>query len=121
MKIRNIIFVVCVVVALVLSLNTISYADKIDPNDFKPNDINNIDAGNAVKLGEKIVGGITAVGTVVAVVTTMGMGIKYMVGSIEERAEYKKSMMPMFIGMMLLFGVSWLIKLIFDIMSNISI
>ena len=38
----------------------------------------------------------------VSVITLVVLGIKYMVGSIEERAEYKKSMIPYLIGAFLI-------------------
>lgn len=120
MKIRNIVVILCVLVTLLLTLSTISNAT-VNPDDYKPNNIYSGDAKDAIDLGKKIIGGITVLGTIVAVVGTMVLGIKYMVGSIEERAEYKKSMMPMLIGMILIFGVSWIIRLIYNIVSNVNI
>lgn len=120
MRIKNVIFIIFLLMSLILTINTISYA-KVNPNSFKPSQIQTSKVSGVVKLGEKITGGITAVGTVVAVATTLVMGIKYMVGSVEEKAEYKKSMMPMLIGMILLFGVSWIVKLIYTVMTSINI
>lgn len=121
MKIKNIIFIICLLVTLLASLNTISYADKFNPNIYKPGSLDVETGGKATELGKKIIGGITAVGIVISVVSTMALGIKYMAGSIEERAEYKKSMMPMLLGMILLFGVSWMIQLIYNVVSKINV
>ncbi len=59
---------------------------------------------NAEDIGNLILGIIQVVGTFVAVAVLMILGIKYMLGSLEERASYKKSMLPYIIGAVLLFG-----------------
>ena len=53
---------------------------------------------------------ITSVGVAVSVVALAAIGIKYMLGSAEEKAEYKKSMMPYLIGALLVFGASGIAK-----------
>ena len=42
----------------------------------------------------------------------MILGIKYMIGSVEEKAEYKKSMIPYIIGILLLVSTSAIVGLI---------
>lgn len=59
---------------------------------------------NAEDIGNLILGIIQVVGTFVAVATLMILGIKYMLGSLEERASYKKSMLPYIVGAVLLFA-----------------
>ncbi len=56
------------------------------------------------EVGNLVLGIIKNIGTFIAVGVLMVLGIKYMLGSIEERASYKKSMLPYFIGAILLFG-----------------
>lgn len=55
-------------------------------------------------IGSKILGVIQVVGTVIAVGALMVLGVKYMMGSAEEKAEYKKTMIPYVIGAILLFA-----------------
>ena len=121
MKNKNIIIIVFTLIMLIFSFNTMAYAKQFDPDDFKPDPVDVSDAGDAIELGKKIIGGITAVGTVISVVVTLIMGIKYMLGSVEEKAEYKKSMVPILVGMILLFGTSWILKIIYETVSNISV
>lgn len=45
---------------------------------------------------------ISTIGIIIAALALAGIGIKYMLGSVEEKAEYKKSMMPYIIGILLL-------------------
>lgn len=57
-------------------------------------------------IGSTILSIITGVGMVLAVVLVAVLGIKYMMGSTEEKAEYKKSMIPYIVGAVLVFGAS---------------
>ncbi len=71
----------------------------------------------AEDAGNTVLGLIQAVGTFVAVAVLMILGLKYMLGSIEERASYKKSMLPYLIGAILLFGA---VNITAAIANNIS-
>lgn len=56
-----------------------------------------------IGAGNVVTGIIKVVGIFVAVGALMVIGIKYMMGSAEEKAEYKKVMIPYLIGCVLLF------------------
>ena len=58
----------------------------------------------AEDFGNIALGIIRVVGTFIAVAVLMILGIKYMVGSVEERASYKATMLPYVIGSVLLFS-----------------
>lgn len=51
-----------------------------------------------------ILGAVTAIGIGAAVIILVVIGIKYLVGSAEERAEYKKTMIPYIVGAILVGG-----------------
>ena len=55
---------------------------------------------------------ISIVGSGVAVIALIILGIKYMMGSVEEKAEYKKTMMPYVIGALMVFGASAIVGFI---------
>ncbi len=76
--------------------------------------------GNPTKFTEKaqrIVGVVQTIGVVVSVVVLIGIGIKYMLGSVEERADYKRTLLPYVIGAVLVFSISTLPQLIYDVMQ----
>ena len=78
-------------------------------------------SGESTKLKgitEQILGIIQVVGTVVAVVMLIVIGIKYMTGSIEEKAEYKQTLKPYLIGAFLLFSGSTVPQIIYQISKN---
>ena len=68
---------------------------------------------------ENILGIIRTVGVVTSVVMLMAIGIKYMLGSIEEKAEYKQTLKPYIIGAFILFTGSLLPNLIYQFAQNI--
>ena len=71
-------------------------------------------------FGGNIMGVINVVGVVVAVVVLMVIGIKYMMGSAEEKAEYKKTMIPYLVGAILIFGASAITKVVVALGANIQ-
>lgn len=57
-------------------------------------------------FGGLVYSAITILGIVLSVIILSVIGIKYMLGSASERAEYKKTLMPYVIGCLLVFSAS---------------
>ena len=68
-----------------------------------------------------LVTALQAIGTVVAVIMLSIIAIKYMISSVEERADYKQTMIPYVIGAGTLLIVSNLLGLIYSIMQNLNV
>ena len=111
-KTTKIIAVVFMMLTLVLGMATISRADSVNPGEIASGlHGTTSDAQEDITgIGNQIIGIITTVGVVVAVVILLVLGIKYMMGSAEEKAEYKKTMIPYLIGAVLIFGASAIAK-----------
>ena len=71
-------------------------------------------------LGQNIMGVIQVVGVVLAVVILMIIGIKYMMGSAEEKAEYKKTMIPYIVGALLIFSASTIANVIYQFATGLK-
>ncbi len=67
-----------------------------------------------------IVGAIRIIGTVLSVVILVAIGIKFMMGSAEEKADYKESLKPYIIGAFLLFTGSLIPQLIYTLSQNLN-
>lgn len=63
---------------------------------------------------------ITNIGMVVSVLMSAFMGIKYMLGSVEEQVELKKDLIPYLVGAILLFGISAIVKVMLEIGQSIN-
>lgn len=67
--------------------------------------------------GGKILSAVTTAGIVLSVIVLAVLGIKYMLGSAEEKAEYKKTLMPYLIGAALIFGASTIATIVYEFMK----
>lgn len=80
--------------------------------------------GNAdsqiTKVGGNIVNIIQIVGIVIAVIVFLVIGIKYMIGSASEKAEYKKTMIPYVVGAVLVFAGTSLVKVIYSLATAVK-
>ena len=66
-------------------------------------------------LGNKIITVVTIIGSVVSVIVLIILGIKYMLGSVDEKAEYKKTLLPYIIGATLVFAASSIASIIYNL------
>ena len=62
----------------------------------------------------KVMGMIRNIAVIASVIIIMILGVKYMLGSVEEKAEYKKSFMPLIIGIILVVAASSIATFIFS-------
>ena len=83
-----------------------------NPENYEPGGISPTDSDKIVNRVNPILGTITVIGIVISAITLTVLGIKYMIGSVEEKAEYKKSMIPYIIGVVLLLAASTAVGLI---------
>ena len=73
-----------------------------------------------LNLGKSIVTIMQTVGIVVAVVVLLVLGIKYMMGSAEEKAEYKKTMIPYLVGAVLIFASTTIVNVVYNLANSIN-
>ena len=78
---------------------------------FEPNMEN---TGNIATVGSTIISAIRIFGMILSIGVLMVLGIKYMVGSTEEKAEYKKTMIPYVVGAILIFAATFIVGAIYD-------
>ena len=71
-------------------------------------------------IGNNIVKILQTVGVVLSVIILIVLGIKYMMGSAEEKAEYKKTLMPYIIGAALVFAASAIAGIVFNFANSFT-
>lgn len=77
-------------------------------------------SGEIQNVGQSIVGILQVVGIILSVIVLIILGIKYMMGSAEEKAEYKKTMMPYIVGAALIFAASSLAQVVYQFFIGIT-
>lgn len=73
--------------------------------------------GNLAKTASDVVGFIRTVAVIAGVIILTVLGVKYMLGSAEEKAEYKKSLMPLVIGIIVVMASAQIATMIFNFVS----
>jgi len=112
MKTR-IIKILVLMLTIILLLGT-SQVLAINTEDYKPDISSNNPTIFKTKVG-KILGAVNVVGIICSVAVIAVMGIKYMLGSVEEKAEYKKTMTTYLLGAVLLFSGTTIPNIIYDV------
>lgn len=113
MKVK-LIKILMLMLTIILLLGT-SQVLAINTNDYKPGAIGQGGSSKFIgKAGDLLVV-ISTVGTVCSVIIIAVIGIKYMLGSVEEKAEYKKTMTTYVAGAVLLFSCTTIPNMIYHI------
>lgn len=118
MKKAKLVSILTTTLVVLFALATVVAATDIGGVVVNPN---TDDATGVVDVGNRIVGIIQVVGTLIAVGMVLILGIKYMAGSAEEKAANKKSMVPYLIGAAMLFIGANLVKAIYTWSSAIKL
>lgn len=111
LKILSILFVIINVIALSTSVFA-----AVNPNAYTGNGSVNTDSiGN---FGNNIIKIVSTVASIASVIVLIVLGIKYMMGSAEEKAEYKKTLLPYIIGAVMVFAATSIATVIFNFASG---
>ncbi len=110
--------VLMIVMMLTISTNVLAVAT----TSTKPGEMlgsADVDTQGITDIGNKVITIITTIGIVVSVIVLVVLGIKYMMGSAEEKAEYKKTLMPYVIGAGLVFAASSIAQIVYSFMEKV--
>jgi len=91
--------------------------DPLKNQDFyKPNPQN--ENGNRLyKMGKKVLAIINIAGVVVSVIALCIIGLRYIIGSTEEKAKYKEILIPYIIGIFILGGGTTIVNIIYNLLT----
>ena len=114
-----IILIITVLLSLFFIIPNYSYADDIGLGDLNSYQGSGTSSYKFQTKANKVFTIIKATGTVISVIMLTAIGIKFLLGSAEEKADYKKSLIPYIIGAAMIFLGSWLPQLIFDLTNEV--
>ena len=101
-----------VAIAMMLVFTASNFVLALDPGTLKGD--TTVDTTGIQNIGKAVIQTLQTVGSVAAVIVLIVLGIKYMMGSTEEKAEYKKTMIPYVIGAVLIFAASSVAGFVYD-------
>ena len=71
------------------------------------------------KVGNAVIQVLSVVGSILSVIVIVVLGIKYMLGSVEEKAEYKRTLIPFLIGAIFIFAASTIAGIVYQVAIKI--
>ena len=114
---KKLIIVNVIIIMLIFFINTYSYG--FSTEDIKGTTITQTSREAIEGFGQDIINILTTAGSICSVIVLIILGIKYMMGSAEEKAEYKKTLLPYIIGAFLVFAASTLASIVYNIAINV--
>ena len=106
--------IVLIIALTIILLNSNIVFAKINTNITISNRLIN----EAAPIGNRIVGALQVIGIFISVAMTMVVGMKFMVCSVEEKAEYKKTAIIYLAGALLIFVSTQIVKFIYKIFNS---
>lgn len=93
-----------------------SSSSQINPDDYDPSKkpLTKEEAKDVVDKVRIVLGAIRNISAVASVIILMIIGFKYMIGSVEEKANYKATMMPYVIGCIMAVTGTTIVSFIYD-------
>lgn len=106
------ILTVLLIAILMITFATNVFAADVTFDSLQPNYEG--DSTTLVSKANNIMGLIRNVAIIASVIILMVLGVKYMLGSVEEKADYKKSFIPLIIGIILVVAATSIASFIFS-------
>lgn len=144
-KFKSIFFKICIVACMVLSIFATSVVDAstydvtkdtssvalsifkgfssssdmdLTPENYSPGD-GEIDNVVVTRYGTRLFNFLYVIAVIVSVIMLMYVGLKYIVGSVSEKAEYKKNLIPMAVGALLVTFLLTIIRMVINTAQSI--
>ena len=113
--------VILIISALcIFSLITPKYAfADIDTDSFSV-DSNGVDGNTVTKYTNKALGILSVVAIIVSVIAFMILGLKFIIGSATEKADYKKTLVPVLIGIFIIVFITSIVGVFVDFGDSIN-
>lgn len=114
MKIINKIIVILIIIFLLISICTNVFA--INPETYKPSNIpTKEEAKPLLDKAGIVLGAVRNAASAILVISIMVVGLKYIIGSVEDKANYKSTMIPYMIGAIMITGGAVLVSFIYEV------
>lgn len=118
-KTIKIISILFLLILLVFATTTYVQADiEIDTNKYNPGMPTVSDSTRALTMAGKVLGIIRNCGIIASVIVISIIGLKYMLGSLDEKANYKENAVPYIAGCALLLLCTTIPSIIYNIMQK---
>ncbi len=111
------ILLVAIIVLMTLTITVNAASSGVAPTPFTGGGAS---VSSIQNIGNQIIQIVSTIGSIASVIVLVVLGIKYMMGSAEEKAEYKKTLLPYIIGAAFVFAASTIATFVFNFTSNLG-
>ena len=118
-KVKILKFILVIFLATILVYGFVINVNALSPGEYEDTKTT-VNTGEIESIGQRIFRLVIVTGIFVSVIALAIMGIKYMVGSAEEKSEYKKTMLPYVIGAFFLFAASAIAQVLYNVFSSFT-
>lgn len=108
------IITIALIILFIILLSTKSFA-LIDTNSYAPEQPTVDETEKITEIGGKLIGTLQNIGIIIAVIMITVIGLKYILGSVEERAEYQKTMIPFLVGAIMIIATTTIVSYIYNV------
>lgn len=116
---KKIIIVSFIAILLLITLSQTVFGAEIDTSKYS--DIYSTSGVSSIlRKGSSILGIIQVAGTGIAVIMLIVLGIRYIIASVEEKAQLKETLIPYVIGAILLFGGTNLLSIVIKFVQSLN-
>lgn len=115
-KIAIITIVMMLILLLIIPNNSLAIDTSKYQEIYSPSSTN---TDTLMNIGGKILGLIQVAGTGIAVIMLLVIGVKYILASVQEKAQLKETLVPYVIGAILLFGGSNLLSIVYKFIKSL--
>ena len=118
MRTNRFIIVIFIIMLIVIFPMTVKASDTgINPEDYAVGKIEQEDVGTLATMTGNILATIRTIGVLASVIVLSIIGVKYMFGSLQEKADYKQDLFTYVFGCLLLMMATTIPSIIYDMMN----
>lgn len=117
-KITKIISIMLVIMIIFALVSNVFGAGQVISSMSEGSKIDSSKTGDLGKMAGNVVGFIRTAAVILGVILLTVIGIKFMLGSAEEKAEYKKSLVPLVVGIVVVMASAQIATMLFNFFGN---
>lgn len=106
-------FTILIVAITLIMISTNVFAEILTPNNVIMDE--NVSVGGLTNTAGRVMALIRNAAVIAAVIIIMILGVKYMLGSVEEKAGYQKSFIPLIVGIIVVVAATQIATMIFNV------
>ena len=118
---KNIIlkFIFITLILLFIGSNML-HVEAITTSNYSIGKLTRDEAKALFDMGDKLLGILLNIATIVSILTIAIIGVKIMFGSVDQKAEYKAALLPWLIGAIIVFSITRIIALFQSVAGSIG-